>query len=428
MNVRNKSRFFLVVLVAASCLALPASSSLDKLLEAGMRNNPRLKAAFHTWRAKVESIARARALPDPQLSFAQFVHPIETRVGPQRQRIGLTQRFPWFGKLKLKGDAAAEAAEKERMTFEYLKWELEFDIKKNYYAHYYLQRSIAILREHIRLLGYLEGVLDARYKVGQVLLSDVLRIQIERESLRDRLDDARGRVPPLEAMLNVLAGRATRTPIRSEARLEVPEVEVDFQYLSGLISAENPSLKALGHAVDVERLGKRLARLDALPDISLGVDYILIGEARMPDVMGSGTDPFAVKMSMSLPIWSKKNKAAVREAEARYQMAMWRKQDAENLLLAKLESVYAAYESAMRTLKLYRHSLIPKARQAMAVTQTAFETGKTDFLHYIDSLRTVLNLELDVEKAAVEAATQLAALEMLTGLGAVDNRKKEIAN
>lgn len=428
MNVQNRFSYFFAILVVALFTILPASSSLDELLADGARNNPGLKAAFYVWQAKMESIAQVRALPDPQLSFAQFIQPIETRVGPQRQRIGLMQKFPWFGKLKLKGDAASEAAEAARMKLEFLKWELEFDIKKRYYAHYYLQRSIAILHEHLRLLKYLEGVLEARYKVGQVLLSDLLRIQIERESLQDRLDDARDRVPPLEAELNVLAGRALGTPIHSESQLEVPEVEVDLQRLSGMMLADNPSLKALGHSVDLERLGKRLARLSARPDFSLGVDYMLTGEARMPDVMGSGTDPFAIKMSMSLPIWSKKNKAAAREAEARYQMAMSQKQDAESRLLAKLESIYAAYGSAKRKLKLYRHSLIPRALQAMAVTQTAFETGKTDFLHYIDALRTLLTLELNGEKAAVDAATQMAALDLLTGLDVVDDREKEAVN
>jgi len=55
----------------------------------------------------VEKIEQVRTLPDPKLTYAYYFLEVETRVGPQRQSFSLAQTFPWFGKLQLRGDAAA---------------------------------------------------------------------------------------------------------------------------------------------------------------------------------------------------------------------------------------------------------------------------------------------------------------------------------
>ena len=54
---------------------------------------------------------QVKALPDPRFTYRYYIEEVETRVGAQRQAFELAQRFPWFGKLKLRGDAAFEASE-----------------------------------------------------------------------------------------------------------------------------------------------------------------------------------------------------------------------------------------------------------------------------------------------------------------------------
>ena len=51
------------------------------------------------------------ALPDPRLTYRYFVEEVETRVGPQRQAVGLSQTVPWPGRRAAREDAL-EAFEK----------------------------------------------------------------------------------------------------------------------------------------------------------------------------------------------------------------------------------------------------------------------------------------------------------------------------
>src|SRR5690606_9442566 len=66
-----------------------------------------LHAKWERWRAATHRIARERRLPMPMLTYSVFVSPVETRVGPQRHRLGLSQRFPWPGELLAGADAGA---------------------------------------------------------------------------------------------------------------------------------------------------------------------------------------------------------------------------------------------------------------------------------------------------------------------------------
>jgi len=100
------------------------SSVLTDYLTYAALKNPGLKAAFLRWKAALEKIPEVKSLPDPRFTYGYFIRNVETRVGPQRHKFGLAQTFPWFGKLKLKGNAAWETARAEKERYEAAKLKL----------------------------------------------------------------------------------------------------------------------------------------------------------------------------------------------------------------------------------------------------------------------------------------------------------------
>ncbi|MDY0040341.1 MAG: TolC family protein, partial [Desulforhabdus sp.] len=79
---------------------LNEQSGLNDYLAYAALNNAGLKAAFLRWQAALEKIPQVTALPDPRFSYGYYIQSVETRVGPQNNRFGLLQTFPWFGKLE----------------------------------------------------------------------------------------------------------------------------------------------------------------------------------------------------------------------------------------------------------------------------------------------------------------------------------------
>ena len=100
-------RILIVILVFITGSAT-AQNNLNKYLETAAQNNPGLKAKFNEYLASLEVIPQVGVLPDPQLAFGYFIQPVETKVGPQRAKISVTQMFPWFGTLDAKEDVAIQ--------------------------------------------------------------------------------------------------------------------------------------------------------------------------------------------------------------------------------------------------------------------------------------------------------------------------------
>ncbi len=394
---------------------LTDDSGLPDYLAYAALNNPGLEAAFNEWKAAVERVPQVKALPDPRFTYRYYIREVETRVGPQRQSFGLSQTFPWFEKLALRGDVAAEEARAARQRYEDRKLRLFYRVKDAWYEYYYLRRAIDVVEENRDLLKYLEGVARVRYKVAAAGHPDVIRAQVELGKLDDRvrtLQDLRG---PIVARLNAALNRPVKTPLPwpTSAPLEVVEA-TDDQMLTWLREA-SPELKALDYEVASHSRAIDLARKDYFPDVTLAVDYIDTREAILAGTPDSGKDPVVVGVSVNLPVWLHKYAAGVREAEARYWAALKAKADRENTLSSDLKMVLYRFRDAERKVDLYRDTLVPKARQSLKATEAAFRAAEATFTDLVDAERVLLEFELSHERALASHAQRLAELEALIG-------------
>lgn len=395
--------------------SLEGEPTLDDYLAYAALNNPGLRAAFSRWRAALEKVPQAKALPDPRLSHSQYLEAVETRVGPQRWNVSLAQTFPWFGTLGLRGRAAAHAADAARMHYEAARLKLVFTVKNAYYEYHYLSRAIAVTEKNVEFLKEFEDDVLARFKVGAAPHSAVIRARVELGKLEDRLESLRDLQSPIAARLNAALNRPPDAPVPWPKELPESNTSTTSAELLEWLAQNNPELKALDFAAARERAGVALAKKDRFPDLTLGVTYIETDEALMAGTPDSGKDPVIAMLSISLPIWARKYNAAEREAGARLASALEERQDKANTLAAELKMAWYNFRDAERKITLYNEKLIPDAQDGRDVTQTAFEADTAGFLDLIDAERTLLEFQLLYERALADRAQRLAELEMLVG-------------
>ena len=79
-------------------LQLPEHPTLADCLAYAETNSPGLAAALARWQAEAARVPQATALPDPTISYTNMPKP---RAMPQRHIVGVSQTFPWLGKLVL---------------------------------------------------------------------------------------------------------------------------------------------------------------------------------------------------------------------------------------------------------------------------------------------------------------------------------------
>jgi len=400
--------------VIASFISDPFFGSFFRELS---EHNPDVAAMHARWQEATARAGVADALPDPQLSVGLYLQEVETRVGPQQARLGISQALPWKGKRKLKADMASADAEALHNQYENLRVHLFSRFKQWTYELLYLNQAIGVTRQHVDLLTEWEALMEARYTTDSAGLSDWIRVQVEMDRLKDRLASLQAARGPVAAELNRMLNR----PVMSEFELPqgfdvtVPEqVDVSTETLVPSTLRFNFELQALDNVVDRKKQNIALSKKDFFPDFTVGMDFIQTGSSPVPGVEGSGKDPVILKFGMSIPLNRKKYRQLETAASRGYIAATKNRVSRQNELTARLALVAFQYEDAVRKLQLYRDKLIPDTRDSLDVTVRAYEAGGDGFLDIIDTERTLLALELGLKRANADGLKALADLEEIT--------------
>ena len=394
---------------------LPADADLDRLIGHAIAANPGLRAARERWLAARERAPQVATLPDPTLRLRYFVEEVETRVGPQELGLGLSQTLPWFGKLGLREEVALARAEAEGARYAAAALAVVEEVRSAWYELYYLERSVTTVRENRDLMRGLEEVLRTRYAAGETSYSDLLRSQVELGRLEDRLSSLEDRRRPRRARLNAALHRAADAPVLVPAELaEVGPLHGPAE-LRGRMEESNPGLLALRHERVAAARGVELADIAQRPDVTVGIEYIDTGSAVNPGTPGSGDDPLIASLSFTLPIRGNRYRAIEREARARHRAVLAAIQAEVDRLHAALETETFNARDAERQIGLYRDTLVPRARQSFAATETAFRAGEAGFLDLVDAERVLLEFELALERARTDRVLAVARLERLVG-------------
>jgi outer membrane protein, heavy metal efflux system len=400
----------------------PASDSehrtlamLSEYLTQAATHNPELESAFYRWKAALEKIPQVKALPDPRFTFAYYIRNVETRVGPQQARLALFQTFPWFGVLELKENMAVLEADAAREQYEALKFRIFYDVKNAFYEYAYLAQALEITEEDIELLRYFEGVARTRYSAGAVPYADVVTTQVQLGRLEDRLRTLQDLRKPLMAKMAASMNLPPDTEFPWPPAVPVMILSMTDEEIFMELREYSPQLKRFEHLAAREKAGIELERKNFYPDVTLGIENIITGSALVPTTPDSGKDAVIASVTVNIPFWWEKRKAAVREGHARLASTS---RDAEALnrsLRADMELALYKYRDAQRKIDLYLHTLIPKAEEGLGVTLEAFQAGIRTSLDLIDAEKTLLELQLSYIRALADQAQRVAELEWLLG-------------
>jgi len=423
--MRNSLSIFLAIILSAvfSTNSQTAEQSedvnsptkLEEYLEFAALNNAGLESSFEQWKAAVEQVPQSKSLPDPKFTYGYFIKEVETRTGPQRQRLGLTQMFPWFGVIEARTDAAAAEAKAAHKRYEAARLELFYKVKDSFYEYAYLAQALDLAQQNLELLKHFEEVARTRYTAAAGSHPDIIRVQIELATLEDKLTTLEQLRMPIVTGLNSILNRKTDLPLPWPEKVKYNLVKIDRSSVTAKMIADNPQLKALDFEVAAAKARIELARKKFYPDINIGVDWIQTDGALTAGVRDSGKDPVVAMLSLNLPIWTDGYKAAQLQARAQMRSRSAKKVQSRNDLVMQLEKTLFEYEDSARKVKLYKGILIPKAKEMLEASEVAYKTGTVDFLSLIDAQRTLLEFELSLERAVTSNLQKLAQLEMLIG-------------
>ena len=154
--------------------------------------------------------------------------------------------------------------------------------------------------------------------------------------------------------------------------------------------------------------------MDYFPDFTFGVDYIQVGSGQTT-LANDGEDAWMGRVAINVPIWFNKLGAQLREKKASLEASKKNYQNIENNISYEVEDLYFKIITYKDIISLYETALIPQTEQSFQAAKTAYETGRVDFLNWLDSERVLLQTRLAYYKGIVDYQKSIAYLERVVG-------------
>lgn len=388
-------------------------AGISALLEAGFSANPRVQAAYARWETARLVVPARKALPEPALSYVHYLESVETKVGPQEGAMQLSQRLPFPGKLRLAGRVAQAQAAAARHAYVLTVQQVAAEIEAAWWDYLYLRQALSITADYVALYRNWEQVALSKYATAQAGHPDVIRAQVEVLQLEDRLETLRRRQRPLLERLSAALGiplRDDQLPGTAIPRLPRPPT-VDS--LMTEVYRANPRLLMSQAQAQAARQGTRRARLNYLPDFSIGGNLIRTGE--LAGVSASGQDALMLTVGITLPVRFRKYKALHQSARAAQRAAELDVRSLQDRLRADVELTLFDLDDAHRKIRLYEEALIPRAEQNLQASEKAYVTDKVDFLTLVEAQRALFEFQLTYQRARANQARHNARLNGLLG-------------
>ena len=425
LNKHDKILLLTTVLTLMQ-LALPVQAqnsvlSAAEAVKTAVSENPGLAEMQARFRAMSEIPSQMGALPDPVVSFGAMNFPTDSFDRDQEPmtqlQVGISQAFPFPGKLNLREEAAEFDAQAAFYTADEMRLMLIANVQQKWWQIFYLDRAIDTIRSNQVLLKQFIDVAKTKYETGKGLQQDVLLAQLEQSKLIDKNIQIQALRSNQAILLNTMMN------LRANAEVSLPRTVnkslptiLNEHRLYQLAAIHRPIIKQREQTVAASESRLDLAKRNEYPDFNVAVNYgNRSGNNPMP-MSGSRSDFVSVMVGIKVPLYSgRKQSKAIRQKSSELEKNHYAVLDEKGRVSAEISTAVTDYRRAGEQMSLFGSGIVPQARQTVQSMLAGYQVSKVDFLNLVRSQITLLNYELQYWKSLSEAKQALAKIQAAVG-------------
>lgn len=404
-----------VFLISAAMMSNTVFSQVYPVsyLDQALQNNPGLEARQKAYDAALQEMDLAPALPDPELSVGIFTPPMERLMGNQWFDVRIMQMFPWFGTRGRQREAAGEMAEESRHMFRAGRNSLFMEMTRLWLEIYKIEQQQVINEQFIEILGARENIIYSRYAAGQPGLAlDIYRLEIQIARLENEIENLDEEKKARVKSFNILAGREETAAVETPSSLpEIQAASADIPLREDMLAA-NPRLNMAQARAGAAGIQEEISHLRTRPMLGAGLQYSWFapGEAAMGQMEGGHM--LMPMFSVSLPVFTRKNRAAREQGSLLAGMAALRVSEEVNALKVQFARLEATLNNLERDRAFYRQQLEITGR-AWELVLTAYSAGREGFDELLSLQDQLLELEVRLLENGVDRHISYAEMDML---------------
>ncbi len=394
----------ILILAAATRAQVPAVPLIvgDAVAQA-VHNNPRLSAALRDEQASRFGVGSARALTNPDITFAPGI----TSISGSTDELLISQRLELNGTRAARtGVASAQLRATQAQTVVALR-NLVFDTKSAYYELARAQERSAVARESLQFAEEFDRVARRQVELGARPGIEATQTGIEVVRARQQVAQAESQETAARAALNTLMGRDPAMPIGSLSMppLSSPPVNKESIVQQAITSRAEISVEEATR--DAFSQEARLARAQGLPDLA--------PQFRAGSVVRRFSD-YGLGIAITLPLVDYgSRRERIRQAEQSAHAQTDRMAAVRNQVRQEVEQALARLRSAEIVLKEYPNGLLAQSLRLLTGSRTGFQEGKTSIISVLEAQRTYRAVQNEYANAQADYALANAELERATG-------------
>ena len=424
--------------------ALPAPADLPQVL--------RLDDALRIFRARgfgiliaeasvvnAEGVERAASyVPNPQLNvgYGRVLNypsngicagtggapdnPAVSGCSPNQYTVGLSDNAAiedsLSGKRNLRVKVARSALAAAKLNRVDAERTLTFQVKSAYLQVVQARAAYEFTKEVQQSSQHELDLNQDRLTGGKINEGDFERIRVITLEASQGVDAAAQNLRQAKVGLGFLLGVRGRVPDydvdKDTLRFFVPEA-IESNSADGLLKVafdKRPDLRALGFQEERAKASIELAKRQAFPDLSLGVQYTQTGTASsaiQPPTLG-------VSLTGNLPLFYQQQ-GEIRQAQADYAtQALTRGQNTAQVV-SDVENAYAAYVGSRTLVERMENALLASAKKALDITKLQWLAGKANLTDYLDARQAFIQTNVEYIGDLTNYWIAVAQLEQAVG-------------
>lgn len=368
------------------------SLSLKDLLREVLQRNASLESMRATYAAALERTPQVSAFDDPMLSYSSVPSSINSSDVDYAQKITLSQKVPWPGKLSLKGDIASSIASSASQDLDALRNLVAEAVKKAYYDYYYIFRAIEINDENLEVIKQFKSVAEVKYSTGTSSKQDALQAEVRLLHLKHKGIALKRALSVAQSKINSLLNISPDTNLPApERKLARPIPPADFRTYVEAAKENHPELKSIKAQIAAKELSVKLANKDFMPDFTLEAGYnSLWQEDDLRPVIGIG---------INIPLQLEKRRAKKREETSLLSSLKAKHVSKVSEIEEEIKTSIDNINEAHHVVSLYRSKLLPASKENLAAARSEYEAGEGDYLRFLTAEESYLLARLEFERA-----------------------------
>lgn len=403
-----------ILTIAFICLftSVASAETLPQLQKELLQSNLEIAAAKNRYLAARKLPIQMGTLPDPTVSFTDFGvgHPFSGLNDSDFAYwgIGFTQELPFPGKLSLRSRIAQKGIDAAQQEVRLIEIRLLSELKASFAEHLYLQRAMEIAEKYRDLLNYLTEITEVRYRVGEGLQQDVLRAQLERSTVEEKLQLLRQELESQQAAVNALLNRQVSASLKVEGPFPTDGFDVSLDKLEERLRIRSPEVLTKVAEEEQKQLQLNLAKKDLNPDFAASFQWQKTG-SNFPDY-------YMTMFEVRIPLYYwRKQQPAIAQATLELKASENETKATVLKLQSELKQAYVTATTAATLMKLYNEGIVPQARLSLESATAAYQVGKIEFISLLNNATTLLNYESEFLRRSADHLKAVARIEQLTG-------------